>query len=142
MEQPAPSIYEVPERFRGWAVVRYSDASCPAFPQVNGKWLVRFDETGSICTSSPLTSNWMRDEYYFMGDKRRRVKLVGASSPGEMRNHLASQCTVGDQPTVVAHAFFVGSAEDFQGAGAAPVPGCKPSWKKSRARSKRAASET
>lgn len=35
------------------------------------------DAHGRLCTSSPLTSNWRRDEYFLIGDQKRKVKMVG-----------------------------------------------------------------
>jgi hypothetical protein len=133
-KQPTPAVFEIPESFRGWAVIRFSDPSCAAVPKIDGKWHVRLDADGRLCTSSPLTSNWRSDEYYIIGEERRRVKLVGASSRGEVRNHVNGRCAVSDNPPVQFQKFFVGSAEHFRTATNPKMEGCDPSseFRKSR----------
>lgn len=119
-----PSVFEVPESFTGWAVVRYSDSSCPPLSKIDEKWHVRFAADGRLCTSSDVTSDWRRDEYYVVGKKRRRVKLVGASSPGEVRNHATGRCSMNNHPTVFYQQFFVGSADQFRTAANPVIEGC------------------
>lgn len=60
-----PRNYFIPKGYSGWVTIKYEKEGAPALQDVDGSLEVRIPSSGVLETSSPLTSGWARDDFYF-----------------------------------------------------------------------------
>lgn len=95
-----PMLYEFANDYRGWAVVKYDDPSCPPLRHENIYVIIPISSAGKGCTSSPLQEGWRVHLYeYVRGPKV--VKKLGDSPFGY---YIVEEHT---------EAFFVGSKQEL-----------------------------
>lgn len=85
-----PVLYLLPHGFNGWTGIRFSDPSCKALTHESWYVVIKFDQRGRACTSTPVPSGWRyrRFEYVDADGNRRKlggvredVWLAGTSGP-------------------------------------------------------------
>ena len=105
-----PCVYEVPENFRGWVLIRFRRPECPPVPVENGRLVLRISETGVLCTSSSFETGWAKDQYYFVGKSRTPIPSTGWGGGGLVWLESNGECRDGANRPVAAFAnFFVGT---------------------------------
>ena len=104
-----PCVYEVPEGFKGWVLIRLERPECGPLPLENGKFVFRIPTSGVLCTSSGLETGWAKDEYFFVGKARTPILSTGWGGGGGVWLESNGQCGVGSRPAAVFAHFFIGS---------------------------------
>ena len=61
-----PLQLEIPDQYRGYVVLQYALASCPALPRRDGYTVIRFADDGRACTSETLVETTLRDRAYYV----------------------------------------------------------------------------
>ncbi|TYR81659.1 hypothetical protein FZC66_07450 [Priestia megaterium] len=110
-ETARPSLYLIPEGYKGWVMVEYDkDNGEPT--KTEGKYTVfNINENGVSKTKTLLThEGWATNKYYYVTKNGERKAL----KPGEMI-HGATEGTENNHYTV--EFFFVGTSEEFDQAG-------------------------
>lgn len=121
-----PSVYEVPEGFKGWVLIRVERPECPPIPFENGKLVFRIPASGVLCTSSALEIGWAKDEYYFVGKSRTPIPSTGWGGGGGVWLESNGQCGIGKNPAAVFAHFFIGSESEAKSPPPSPEdPGCR-----------------
>ena len=65
-------MYELPKGFVGWATVKYEKPNAPPLQMADGKYYIKFSDSGFAETSSKVEDGIAEDEYYWMeGDKKK-----------------------------------------------------------------------
>jgi len=121
-ELRTPTVYEIPENFRGWVLVQYKESGCPPLPTVAGKLLFRVGENGTLCTNSEPEFGLATDEF-FVSDRQRVA--IPAGNPGEgglIWNRTYSECSLTDGPVATFANFFVGTENELKNAPEHPTP--------------------
>jgi hypothetical protein len=95
-------FWNIPDSFRGWAIVTFDDRDCNTQPQ-HGLWMtVSIDQTGKGCTPSSFPSGWTINRYaYVKADGSRTGRPSGA--PGTTVLPLAYN------PKRKTYVFYVGT---------------------------------
>lgn len=110
--QRTPSSFELPQGFRGWAMVEFQRAECPPLPLENGRLVHRFDAAGRLCTSSELQDGWARDEYWFTGGgpgaAHEAIRVTSWGGGGLIWYAANGICGVAGKPGRVFLHFYVG----------------------------------
>ena len=121
-----PSLYEIPDGFRGWVLMEFKNPACPALERRDGKWVFRVGADGRLCTSTSPETEWAVDKYFFVGAERREIPHTGWGGGGLIWGAARGTCQVTAQAEHEFEKFFVGTETDF---GSAPRPpeleGCK-----------------
>jgi len=112
-----PSVYELPSTYRGWVLIEWRRPNCPPIPTDGGKLVFRFSASGRICTSSPLSEGWAKDEYYFVGQGRRLPIAVARddSTVADAGVRIRGSGISGRGQRDVEH-FFVGTLDEYRAA--------------------------
>ena len=81
-----PVMYKIADNYKGWAVVKYDDPSCPPLQRRNVFVVIPISPSGRGCTSSPLQTGWRITLYeYINGEKViRRLHQSGWGGNGEI----------------------------------------------------------
>ena len=61
-----PLQLEIPDQYRGYVVLQYALASCPALPRRDGHAVIRFGDDGRACTSETTVQTTLRDRAYYV----------------------------------------------------------------------------
>ena len=72
-----PMLYEIPGDYRGWVVVRFERADCPALPARAIFRVVSVSRSGNACTSSRLRVTYTRFEYVYPDGRRKFLPGTG-----------------------------------------------------------------
>src|SRR5450631_64766 len=124
-----PSVYELPDGYRGWVLIRFEGPGCDPIPTESENAVFRIPSNGVLCTSSPLRADfdWENDEYYFVGAGRTAIPPVTQAGDGPKVQLLATtECFVAKGvrgPTFLS--FFVGTANDAKNDRSMPQPCAK-----------------
>jgi len=128
-ETRTPSIYELPEGYRGWVLIRFEGPGCDATPVDRDSPVFRIPSDGVLCTSSPLRadSDWEADEYYFVGAERTAIPAETRAADGpKIRLFATTECFVAKGvrgPMFLS--FFVGTDDDAKHDRSMPQPCAK-----------------
>jgi len=97
-----PVRHQLPDGFRGWALIQYQRPACPALSTQGIHLIIPYDATGRACTSSLPPAGWRyRSVVYVHRDGTRRAIP-------ETMLHVYSH-SINDN----ADTFFVGTEADF-----------------------------
>jgi hypothetical protein len=109
-----PCVYEFPDGYSGWVVIEYGKQGAPALPVVDGRRVIRLDETGYLATSTGQEFGILDDRFVYIGSQRR--EFGGTSSAGGPR--IWARRTGSFQETGSAKRgfdmFFVGSDVQYK----------------------------
>jgi hypothetical protein len=93
-------MYKIADNYKGWAVVKYDDPSCPPLQHQSVFVVIPVQSSGRGCTSSPLQTGWRITLYeYVLGQKV--VKKLPSSPWGYYMVEKHSE------------GFFVGTKEEL-----------------------------
>ena len=103
-----PLMYKIADDYKGWAVVKYDDPSCPALQPQNIFVVIEIPSSGIGCTSSPLQAGW-------------RITLYEYVSGGKVTKHLPQSRWGGNgeiwagfsMPYKHSESFFVGTEQEL-----------------------------
>src|SRR5689334_8945304 len=105
-----PSVFEVPEGFRGWVLIEHDRPGCPATPVENQKRIYRIPASGRMCVRDSLEyGKFAKDEYYFVGSSRVPIP---EESPGH--EGLVRAGGVGGPGSRIFEHFFVGTEQELK----------------------------
>jgi hypothetical protein len=79
-----PAVYEIPDGYRGWVLVRYEREDCPALPLRGVDLIVAIDERGCGCSSSDAVA-WNMAGYPL------HVRAAGRHDAGPSSGRAAQQ---------------------------------------------------
>lgn len=104
-----PRMYQIADNYRGWAIVKYDDRSCPPLRH-NGIFLIiPINSSGRGCTSSPLRLGWLIEFYEYVsgGKVVRRLRETRWGQGGEIwAGYL--------MPDKESEVFFVGTETELR----------------------------
>jgi len=101
----SPEVLEVPQLFRGWAVIVWDVAGYPALPKDGAKLVERLPNDGILITSTHLESGVAADELYLIDDFGNRV-----ANPSKVMKHHGTVAVLGSgNQAVHLTAFFIGT---------------------------------
>ena len=118
-----PSVYEIPERFRGWVLIQFKQPGCKPLIKVQGKFVFRISPDGKLCTSSEPEFGWASDEYYFVSaDQRTAIPVTTWGRGGLIWNQTNGECSLTGRPVATFANFYVGTEQDAKNASSQPTP--------------------
>lgn len=81
-----PVMYQIANNYKGWAIVKYDDPSCPPLQHQSVFVVIPISPSGSGCTSGPLQVGWRITLYeYVSGQKEiRLLHQTGRGGSGEI----------------------------------------------------------
>jgi hypothetical protein len=101
----SPEVLEVPQLFRGWAVIVWDIAGYAALPTDGAKLVERLPNDGILITSTHLETGAAADEFYLIDGFGNRVE-----NPNKVGKHHATVGMVGEPPRARYYtSFFVGT---------------------------------
>jgi hypothetical protein len=110
-KERVPSVFLIPEGFKGWIQIIYNQKDYKPIPKKDGKLLYKIDKSGILKTSTKdMEYGWASDEFYFVnqaGNKRNieRSQMIHGESNGNKDNNGIQYPTV--------QQFFVGTQDEF-----------------------------
>lgn len=75
-----PELYEFSPGFRGWFIVEYEKANCPALTKRGIFRVIRIPLSGHACTSSAPIRGWQYTRYVYAGSDGEVVGEVNLKS--------------------------------------------------------------
>lgn len=109
-----PSVYEVPQGFRGWVTIEFEVRACPPIPIVDDRYVFAIRDDGTFCTSSSPESGYAHDEYVFVG--ARRSPIPGFDHGGDNLIWGKGLATFGTGRLRTMEHFFVGTESEYEAA--------------------------
>jgi len=110
-----PLLYELPEGFRGWAVVRYADPACTSLKTRSIYLVIPFPDMGRGCTSSLMPLNWRYRRYEYVGLNGRRTVIPSSGWANQKRQIWAGFSSLpGPDVRFPEEAFFVGTRAELE----------------------------
>ena len=97
-----PLLHELPNGYRGRALVQYQRPDCPALRVQGIRLVIPYDATGRACTSSEKPFGWRYRSFVFVESDGRSHSI-----PEEMLR--SSSYSIGDK----ADTFFIGTDAEF-----------------------------
>ena len=67
-DRRTPVRYLLPDGYQGWVILDYEVDGAPTLRKENGFYVVQFDQTGRVSTSSSVETGWANDEYFYYKD--------------------------------------------------------------------------
>ncbi len=110
-----PSVYEIPEGYRGWVTIDFGVPSCPPLSLRDGKYIVVIQASGKACTSSAPEYGYARDEFYFVGRRRAPIAETHEGQGGLIWGGGMAGLGPAGKQRIIGH-FFVGSEADYRSA--------------------------
>ena len=116
-----PSIYEIPQDFKGWVLIEFGRSNCPPVPKRDGKLIFHIDANGRLCTSSTMEYGWAKDTFYYVGKNRAEIPgtapglggLIWGEGNGSVQRGTVERSY---------QTFFIGTEDEFKHAPGHPVP--------------------
>jgi hypothetical protein len=123
----ATEVYELPQGYRGWAIIQYGVPHCPGLERLDGKIIHKFPSSGCLCTSSPPPEGFHSVKYEYVSPDGTRTKIPGwtfwVAEPGIWDGTTTTVEAGGTR--FVQEVLFVGSKKEFH-AKANPAPNSPP----------------
>lgn len=104
-----PVIYKIADNYKGWAVVRYDDPSCPPLQHENVFMVIPISSSGEGCTSGRLQKEWAIHlyEYVSRGKVVRQLRVTRWGGGGEIWAGYG-------MPYKHSEAFFIGTESELR----------------------------
>jgi hypothetical protein len=115
-----PQIHLIPDGYKGWVSASYGIEGAPPLPVEDGYRVFRYDEEGSLETSSEYDEGWGIDDYFYVSEDGR--KLLRQRPPG-MDGEIWGAYTATSKIVIVdgerirkgvSTGFFVGTEEECE----------------------------
>jgi hypothetical protein len=109
-----PCDYYLPDRFVGWAAVRFAVPSAQPLPIIASRYQVHFRVTGQVSTSTRFEEGSARDRYFYYSANGRTLELkaTGWGEGGMIWNGRVGSSS--DRPKdQLIQAFFVGTEQQL-----------------------------
>lgn len=104
-----PCLFELPEGFRGWVLIRFEHSECPPLPLEQGRLVFRIPATGVLCTSNSMETGVAKDEFRYSGNARTPIPSTGWGGGGGVWLESNGQCGTGPKPAAILEHFFIGT---------------------------------
>ena len=87
--------YFIPDGYSGWVTIEYEKEGAPALGEGDGVLELRIPSNGILETSSPLSSGWARDEFFFVkgGEEVLIAKQVDVDGEAMRQVHDREEAT-------------------------------------------------
>ena len=104
-----PLRWELPARYRGWAVLDYEQRQCPPLVRSGLYVVIRFDANGRACTSDSQLRGWRYHRYEYVRSDGSRVVREPIVSRGDARLIWGNAYVYPEN----AYEFFVGTRDEY-----------------------------
>jgi len=114
-------VYEIPEGFTGWVLIKFGRTNCPPLVKRDGKLIFEIGLDGRFCTSSTPEFGWAKDAYFYVGKSRTAIPstvpggggLIWGGGTGSVQTKSAEK---------TYQTFYVGTENQFTHASEHPTP--------------------
>lgn len=76
-----PELYEFSPGFRGWFVIEYGKANCPALTNRGVSRVIRVPQSGRLCTCNEPINGWQYTRYMYVGQDGTRHEIPSSDVP-------------------------------------------------------------
>ncbi len=106
-----PLCFEVPTGLKGWTLIRYRNARCPALASHGIFLVVRVSANGVSCTSNPMPMRWRYIRFeYVTPHSATRAALPGAT----WRSARTGWWSIVNTEDHKEGLWFIGTPEEFR----------------------------